>query len=76
MGVLGDDISAAMFDDREPAEEAWALLNDAGIPSAVITDPGTFGAPFRVHVMVDREDLEEAQRLIAPLVRKAGGSPP
>ena len=68
MNVLGDDISAAMFADHEPAEEAWALLNDAGIPAAVITDPGTFGAPYRVHVMVDREDLEQAQRVIAPVV--------
>lgn len=69
MGVLGEDISAAMFEDREPAEEAWSLLNDAGIPAAVITDPGPFGAPYRVHVMVDRADLDEAQRIIAPLVR-------
>lgn len=73
MGVLGEDISAAMFDEREPAEEAWALLNDAGIPSAVITDPGPFGAPFRVHVMVDREDLDDAQRVIAPVVEAARG---
>lgn len=69
MGVLGDDISAAMFPEREPAERAWALLTEAGIASAVITDPGPFGAPTRVHVMVDRDDLETAQRIIAPLVR-------
>ena len=74
MNVLGDDISAAMFDEREGAEEAWALLNDAGIPSAVITDPGTFGTPYRVHVMVDREDLERAQAIIAPLIARRGGS--
>ena len=73
MGVLGEDISAAMFDEREPAEEAWALLNDVGIPSAVITDPGPFGAPFRVHVMVDRKDLDDAQRVIAPIVEAARG---
>lgn len=68
MNVLGDDISAAMFDDRDAAEQAWALLNDAGIPSAVITDPGPFGAPYRVHVMVDRDDLDRAQEIIAPLI--------
>lgn len=73
MGVLGEDISAAMFADREPAEQAWSLLNDAGIPAAVITDPGPFGAPYRVHVMVDRADLDEAQRIIAPLVRGDDG---
>lgn len=74
MGILGDDISAAMFEDHEPAEEAWGLLNDAGIPSAVIIDPGTFGTPYRVHVMVDRDDLEEAQRVIATVVNRKGGS--
>lgn len=68
MHLLGDDISAAMFAEREPADEAWALLNDAGIASAVITDPGAFGAPYRVHVMVDRKDLDRAQQVIAPVV--------
>ena len=76
MNVLGDDISAAMFDDREDAEEAWGLLNDVGIPSAVITDPGPFGAPYRVHVMVDRDDLERAQEIIAPLIQPGGSGTP
>ena len=73
MGVLGNDVSAAMFTERDPAEEAWTLLVDAGIPAAVITDPGTFATPVRFHVMVEREHLDRAQQVIAPVVEEALG---
>ena len=69
MGILGPDIAAAVFDDVAIAEEGWALLNDADIPSTMITDPGIFGA-YSVQLMVDREDLTRAQEVLAPLVNR------
>jgi hypothetical protein len=74
MGILGPDIAAAVFDDVETAQEGWAMLTEAEIPSTMITDPGILGR-YNVQLMVDRSDLEAAQRVLAPLVnanRKAG----
>jgi hypothetical protein len=69
MGVLGPDIAAAVFKDVDTAEEGWALLNDADIPSTMITDPGMLGS-YSVQLMVDREDLGRAQEVLAPLVNR------
>jgi len=60
-------VAAALFDDRDLADEAWGRLAEADIPASVITEPGIMGA-YRLNVMVHREDLEEAQALIADLV--------
>lgn len=62
-----DLVAAALFQDIAPAEEAWGRLAEAGIPASVITEPGIMGA-FYHRVMVEREHLDEAQRLIADLV--------
>ena len=67
MGVLGDSTAAAVFADRATADEAWGLLAEAGIPATVVTDPGILGA-YEVQVVVHRSDLEEAQRVLAPLI--------
>jgi hypothetical protein len=67
MSVLGDSTAAAVFDNRDDADEAWSLLVEAGIPSTVITDPGILGA-YRVEVVVDRNDLEAAQTALAPFI--------
>lgn len=72
MGVLGPDIAAAVFKDVDTAEEGWALLNDADIPSTMITDPGMLGS-YSVQLMVDRADLEQAQAVLAPLVNRHRG---
>lgn len=64
MNTLGPQVSAALFTDREKADEAWAVLNDSGIPAAVITDPGILGK-YELMLMVDRSDLERAQALLA-----------
>lgn len=64
MNTLGPQVSAALFTDREKADEAWGVLNDAGIPSAVMTDPGLLGK-YELALMVDRADLERAQALLA-----------
>ena len=69
MGILGNDIAAAVFSDRDLADEAWGLLVDAEIPATIVTDPGMLGA-YSVQVMVDRSDLEAAQVVLAPLVRR------
>jgi hypothetical protein len=70
MGILGNDIAAAVFTDRDLADEAWGLLADAEIPATIVTDPGMLGA-YSVQVMVDRSDLEAAQAVLAPLVRRS-----
>lgn len=69
MGILGPDIAAAVFDNVDAAEEGWGLLNEADIPSTMITDPGMLGA-YSVKLMVDREDLGRAQGVLAPLVNR------
>lgn len=58
------------FADRAPAEEAWGLLEDAGIPANVLTEPGTFGTPVVHRIEVERPNVTTAQALLAPLVRK------
>ena len=66
--VKPDDlVTAALFTDRDVADEAWGRLSDADIAASVITEPGMMGA-YRLNVMVYRENLDEAQRLIADLV--------
>jgi hypothetical protein len=63
----GKLVAAALFEDRGVADEAWGRLAEADIPASVITEPGIMGA-YQLKVMVRREHLDEAQRLIADLV--------
>ena len=63
MNSLGKQASAALFTDRDKAEEAWGVLSKAGIASALITDPGMLGK-YELSLMVDRADLENAQKLL------------
>jgi hypothetical protein len=60
-------VAAALFEDRDKADEAWGRLERSDIPATVITEPGIMGA-YQVMVMVRREDLDEAQHLIADLI--------
>jgi hypothetical protein len=69
MAKPDDLVAAALFTDRGVADEAWGRLVEADIPASVITEPGMVGA-YRLNVMVERKDLDEAQRLIADLVGK------
>ena len=66
MSILGNLVVAALFDDRSKAEEAWGLLVDEGVPASLITDPGLLGG-YELSVMVERDDLERVQELLAPL---------
>jgi len=69
MAKPDDLIAAALFTDRDVADEAWGRLVEADIPASVITEPGMVGA-YRLNVMVERRDLDEAQKLIADLVKR------
>lgn len=71
MHVLGPHVSAALFTDRDKADEAWGILTEAGIPASVITDPGMLGK-YELSVMVERDDLGRAQKLLAPLIGTDG----
>jgi hypothetical protein len=71
MHVLGNLVSAALFTDRDKADDAWGILTEAGVPASVITDPGMLGK-YELSVMVERDDLDRAQELLAPLVTKEG----
>lgn len=64
MNTLGPQVSAGLFTDRDTADRAWGALSDAGIPSAVIVDPGLLGK-YEVSVMVERDDLDKAQVVLA-----------
>ena len=69
MSILGNDIAAAVFDKVDDAEEGWAMLTEADIPSTMITDPGILGR-YSVQLVVDRADLAAAQKVLAPLVNR------
>lgn len=62
-------VPIAEFADRDVAELAWGLLEDAEIPANVLTEPGTFGAPVVHRIEVERPNVASAQALIAHLVR-------
>ncbi len=60
-------VAAALLPSRDLADRAWGLLAAAGIPAAVVAEPGLLGRRD-VQVMVHRGDLERAQELLAALV--------
>ncbi len=64
-----DLVAAALFAERDVADEAWGRLVEADIPASVITEPGMVG-DYRLNVMVERRDLDRAQHLIADLVNR------
>jgi len=66
-------VRIAEFDDRDVAEEAWAVLEQAEIPANVLTEPGTFGTPVLHRVEVERPNVPTAQALIAHLVITKNG---
>ena len=64
MNVLGPQVSAGLFTDREMADKAWGALAAADIPAAIITDPGLLGK-YELCLMVERDDLGRAQAVLA-----------
>ena len=61
-------VPIAEFDDRDVAEQAWGLLEEAEIPANVLTEPGTFGTPVVHRIEVELPNVDSAQALIAHLV--------
>ena len=66
-------VPIAEFTDRDIAEEAWGLLEDAEIPANVLTEPGTFGTHVVNRVEVEVPNVSSAQALIAHLVLREPG---
>jgi len=66
MHLTGPQVAAAVFKDVDQAEKGWEMLNDADIPSAMITESAL--GSYSVSIMVEREQLAEAQAVLAPLV--------
>jgi hypothetical protein len=64
-------VAIAEFPDRDVAEEAWTVLEQAGIPANVLTEPGTFGGPIVHRVEVERPNVATGQLMIAHLVKRA-----
>ena len=48
MAKPDDLVTAALFTDRDRADEAWGRLSDADIPASVITEPGESSSKPRV----------------------------
>ncbi len=67
MDTLGPHVAAALFSDRDKADEAWGLLAKAGIGASIVTDPGMLGK-YELSVMVGRADLERAQAVLDPII--------
>lgn len=65
-------VPIAEFADRGTAEEAWGILEEAGIPANVLTEPGPLGGPVVHRVEVERPNVTTAQPLIAHLVVRRG----
>lgn len=61
-------VPIAEFASRDVAEEAWGLLESAGIPANVLTEPGPLGAAVVHRIEVERPNVAAAQPLIAHLV--------
>jgi hypothetical protein len=63
-------VPIAEFNDAAPADEAWTVLDEAGLAASVVTDPASLGSPEVTRIYVARIDVDEAQRLIAPIVNR------
>lgn len=61
-------VPIAEFADRDIAEQAWGVLEDAEIPANVLTEPGPLGSPVVHRIEVERPNVATAQALIAHLV--------
>lgn len=66
-------VPIAEFFDRDLAEDAWSLLEEADIPANVLTEPGALGSPYLHRIEVERPNVATAQALIAHLVTKQNG---
>ena len=63
-------VPVAEFKDRDTADEAWLVLEDAGVPSSVVSEPVTLGSAPVTRVYVAKIQVEEAQQIIAGIVNR------
>ena len=49
------------------------MLEEAGIPANVLTEPGAFGSQVRHRIEVERPNVALAQPLLAHLVKRERG---
>lgn len=63
-------VPIAEFDSRDAAEEAWTVLEEAGFPANVLTEPGPLGGPVLHRIEVEKPNAATAQLLIAHLVER------
>jgi hypothetical protein len=66
-------IPVAEFEDRDRAEEVWGWLQDAGVPAVVESDPGALGGPVLTRILVEKDAVEVAQRVITDHKRPTQG---
>lgn len=58
-------VPVAEFGDRTAAEAAWARLQEADVPALVESDPGALGGRAMTRLMVETDQVEAAQRILA-----------
>ena len=63
-------VPVAEFEDRQSAEDAWGWLQDADLPAVVESDPGALGGRVVTRLMVEKDAVEAAQRVIADHMRR------
>ena len=61
----GELVPVAEFAERSDAERVWAVLEEAGIPSSVVTDPEGLGRTEISRVWVERTNVDRAAAVVA-----------
>lgn len=61
-------VPIAEYSDVDSADEAWAELEEAGIPASVVTDPAQLGSPTVTRVYVESPNVDAARAVVAELL--------
>jgi len=61
-------VPIAEFAEPAGADEAWAMLDDEGIPASVVTDRAFLGAPDVTRLYVEASNVARAQSIVQDLV--------
>lgn len=67
-------VAIAEFSDRSVAEEAWGLLEEAGIPASVEGDAGALGSPVLARIYVEKPNVVQAQQVLIELITRGDES--
>lgn len=63
-------VPVAEFATVEESERLWGVLESAGIPSSVVTDPDLFGQRSISRVWVERFNKEAATEVVAAFLQE------